>query len=404
MATCDRCHRHAEPHEYGICLRCRLTLTERHAYPEVLALLTAQVPREHLPVLRRLLGARLMAAHPPVVNVAIRETAKSYSDPQESPGSQLRALVEGTQRWWRATLDQERRDDAQAKAMAAAGQLGVEFLVSFQAKVVFRRLYRRYFRRRFRYDLQRRRWLRGARPPQSRFEANLLTDATNAYSFYNGAFYRCLEAVVLAVIDEKDIDGCLTDAVAAMQPIASSQLSLLGAVMDSPYAHQREAATLEMSGWVATQISLDKNPRLQKALLQESGEPHAKLLERLPAHVSTAWGERDPGEALTVLRTRVARGIEQESLHQRASLSQLPPDATHRDPLPGNFRKQLEAQDEWMAWLKRAGLTPLEEAVTIQKLEDFTEQEIAEALGRSIGSVKQAWWRARDKLEGSASR
>jgi DNA-directed RNA polymerase specialized sigma24 family protein len=403
MATCDRCHRHAEPHGHGICLRCRLTLTERYAYPEVLALLTAQVPSEHLPVLRRLLGARLIAAHPPVVNVAISEPAKSYSDPQESPGSQLRTLVDGTQRWWRATLDQERRDDAQAKAMASTGQLGVEFLVSFQAKVVFRRLYRRYLRRRFRYDLQRSRWLRGARPPQSRFEANLLTDAAMAYGVYNGSFYRCLEAVVLAVIDEKDIDGRLADAVAAMQPMWSSQLSLHGAVMDSPYAHQREAAIIGMSGWVATQISLDKNPRLQKALLQESDEPHAKLLERLPTHVSTAWRERDPGEALTVLRTRVARGVEQESLHQKASLSQLPPDAAHRDPLPGNFPKQLEAQDEVMAWLRRAGLTLLEETVTIRKLADLSEQEIADALGCSVGSVKQAWLRARGKLKGSAS-
>jgi uncharacterized paraquat-inducible protein A len=56
MDTCDRCHRHTETNEHGLCLRCRLTLTERHAYAEVLALLTAQVPSEQLPVLRRLLG------------------------------------------------------------------------------------------------------------------------------------------------------------------------------------------------------------------------------------------------------------------------------------------------------------------------------------------------------------
>jgi DNA-binding CsgD family transcriptional regulator len=402
MATCDRCHQHAEPHEHGICLRCRLTLTERHAYPEVLALLTAQVPSEHLPELRRQLGARLIAVHPPVVNVAGGDADEPYHEPQKSPESQLGLLVEGKQRWWRATLDQERRDKAQAKAMAAAGQLWVEFLVSFQAKVVFRRLYRRYLRRRFRYDLHRSRWLRGARPPQSCFEANLLIDAIVAYSVYNTAFYRCFEAVVLAVIDEKDIDGRLADAVAAMQSVWSAQLWLHGAVMDSPYAHQREAATITMSGWVATQISLDKNLRLQEALLQESGEPHAKLLERLPAHVSTAWRERDPGEGPTTLRTRVARGIEQELLHRRASLGRIPPDAAHRDPLPGNFLKQLEAQDEVMAWVRRASLTSLEEAVTIRKLEDLSEQEIADALGCSVGSIKQAWLRARGKLKVSA--
>jgi hypothetical protein len=339
-----------------------------------------------------------------VVNVAISEVAESHPDTQASPGPLLRKRVETARNRWQATLEQARRDDAQVKAMTSEGRLRDEFLVGFQAQVVFRRLYRRYLRRRFRYDLRRRRWLRGARLPESHLEANLLADASMAYGVYNGAFCRCLQAIYLAVIDEKDTDGQLADAVAAMQHLSNSQLLFHGAVMDSPYDHQREAATILLSGWMATQVSLNQNQRLKKSLLQESDAAHAKLLERLPAHVYTSWSERVPGEDFATMRNRVVRRIEREGANQKASLSQLPPDAAPKGPLAENFLQQLEAQDEFMAWLRRAELTPLEEAVTIRKLGDFTEQEIADALGRSVGSVKQAWLRARGKLEGSAPR
>jgi DNA-binding CsgD family transcriptional regulator len=62
------------------------------------------------------------------------------------------------------------------------------------------------------------------------------------------------------------------------------------------------------------------------------------------------------------------------------------------------FAKQLEADDALRAWLKRAGLTAVEEAVTHLQVQGYADQEIAQELGRTLWSVKNAWRRAKGKL------
>jgi hypothetical protein len=147
------------------------------------------------------------------------------------------------------------------------------------------------------------------------------------------------------------------------------------------------------------------------------------LQERLPANVYAAWYD-GPWSRLEELRNLTVNQIIADGPPDTLS-SHLSPKSLHKahheiaqwgdiasslkDPTYEEIARKVEEEDQYYAWLIReAQLTPLEADVTRLKFQDappehqgdrFAEQEIADMLGRSLGSVKQAWHRAKPKIE-----
>src|SRR5262249_24414641 len=189
-----------------------------------------------------------------------------------------------------------------------------------------------------------------------------------------------------------------------------------------------------VSGWAKKGISLKKPKRLRTAAngeenrlgkglrkeLETCGEtrkrPEDLLSERLPSSTVTAWHERQCND-LAKLRTRIAYLVEHD-VSEPSSREVHPDPSVHaawqprQDPIRDNptyeeISRKLEEEDQYFAWLsKEAHLAPLEAEVTRLKFQEppreylgdhFTEQEIADMISRSrgtvtsLGSVKQAW-------------
>jgi hypothetical protein len=212
---------------------------------------------------------------------------------------------------------------------------------------------------------------------------------------------------------------------------------LVGMALHSPSQGEQTRGTIALAGWADSRISLKQNLRLAGALRQElaiRGEYYSssrsKLREYLPANVYRAWYEGallqafdrkvtlTPGanmptktqewKTLAGLLTRIAALVEHDVTEQSPPefLPNVPLQAMPQpldNPTYEEVARKLEEEDQYIAWvITEANLTTLEADVTRLKLQDppIPEQEIADILGyRSLGSVKQAWLRARPKLK-----
>ena len=167
-------------------------------------------------------------------------------------------------------------------------------------------------------------------------------------------------------------------------------------------------------GWVGAEISLKENLRLAAALRKESttrGEhtcsTYDELCKRLPANVYRAWHEGN-WETLAELRTRIAYLVEHDvsdQSHQEfdeepwQAAPQSRENPTRDNPTYEAIARKIEEEEQYRAWLiKEANLSPLEADVTRLQLQDppsthaddhFTDQEIANMLDHSLGSIKQ---------------
>jgi DNA-directed RNA polymerase specialized sigma24 family protein len=213
----------------------------------------------------------------------------------------------------------------------------------------------------------------------------------------------------------------LQQAVEAMrQALYEGLVWQVGYAMNIPIPEVQDWAAVAFSGWMASKISLAHNSRLKESLTKELGmrgeytqSLRSELFERLPANTYRAWREGE-GKTLAKLRTRIAALVEHDVSEQ--SPQEFIPDVPLQvapqpldNPTYEAIARKLEEEDQYMGYLiKEADLSPLEADVTRLKLQDppqehlgdhFNEREIADMLDRSLGSVKQAWLRARSKLQ-----
>jgi hypothetical protein len=241
------------------------------------------------------------------------------------------------------------------------------------------------------------------------------------YRRYESILHAGLCAVCVAYQAGEDVPAIVQRGTLAMRLMWFDSLHWqIGMLMEVPIPEVQTVGMLAFSGWVRTQLTLKPLPpkggnRLRAALEEESkiqgGSPEHILLERLPTNTYRAWKEKQ-WKTHAELRTQIAYLVEHDVTDQshqefpkEPSQGVLQPreDLTRDNPTYEEVARKLEEEDQYIAWvITEANLTPLEADVTRLKLQDppIPEQEIADTLGhRSLGSVKQAWLRARPKLK-----
>jgi len=313
-----------------------------------------------------------------------------------------------------AYLAARQRYDQQVSLDAPAA----EFLMLLRTAIT-RRRYHRHCLRRFHFDV--RRGIFRGHYTLSRAEIEAFLHHILGYQQYEWLFQSGMLAVGKAQREWKDPQSTIRAAVVAMRETLFDGLGRqAGALTGVPISASQEWSICMLAGWVGAEISLKDNPRLAAVLRKElttrgehSCSTYDELYKRLPANAYRAWHEGD-WETQAQLRTRIAYLVEHDVSEQSPQVF-CPDEPSQAAPaLPDNptyeaVARRLEEEDQYINWLiKTAGLTSLEEQVTRLQLQEppdehpddhYSDQEIADMLGRSLGSIKQAWLRARPKLQ-----
>jgi len=378
-------------------------------------------------MLEKYMGPRVhfLLAH--LLAPAVRaETKRDYQIVQEPQIIELQSLpslpkqVETFLPMWRRFRD----ECGQLTKACADEKPGVVFPVLTCEVITRRRLYRRYLRKHFGFDVKRGGSSPGFVPPTDWRDIIRLSWGIMKYRFYDKVFFSCLDALFIADIGQKNFDEALSNAVTQMDAVwRAYPLFVVAMGMLHADDEMRRLATNIGAAWVATQISLSKNKpastRLSKALDNErllrgaaSRSRFTELLAWLPPNVYRAYQEgnwRTPKE----LRARIVSLLEHEGSdwHPKEILTDEPVHIARQtldDLTYEAVARKLEEEDQYIASLsKQAQLTHLEEQVTRLQLQippsdhprdHFSDQDIADMLNRSLGSVKQAWRSARKKL------
>jgi DNA-binding CsgD family transcriptional regulator len=157
----------------------------------------------------------------------------------------------------------------------------------------------------------------------------------------------------------------------------------------------RRAATLGLSGWLATQIK--EFPRIEKALADED----TSLLEALPPAAMVSFDEREPREPLRPPGGRKKSLVSRVSDHiikrgHEATVKEWvadePPDETST-----RGATEWELAEFALREDLRGALSEREYQIIVLTCQGFTEAEIAQLLGITKGNVKKTKSRARDK-------
>jgi hypothetical protein len=263
--------------------------------------------------------------------------------------------------------------------------------------------------------------LRRLMVPQPTLEAIATTCDFEQYDRIFLAGLRVMGAASLTLSTTAELHALLKQAAQAMRhALFEGLIWQTGACMDLPISEVQDWGAFTFSGWIASKISLAENQRLKALLEQElrmRGEyppaPRNELYERLPPNTYRAWREVE-GKTLAKLPTRIAFLVEHDIADQSPQKA-IPGVSFQAEPQPldtplyEEVARKLHEEDQYWAWLnKAAALSPLEADVTRLKCQDappehpgadYTEHEIAARLGRSLGSVKQAWQRAQPKIK-----
>jgi len=167
--------------------------------------------------------------------------------------------------------------------------------------------------------------------------------------------------------------------------------------------YPRRGATLALSAWLAVFISTDKAVRLKRALADEG----TTLFEALPPAAIVSFADREPNEPLRPGKGKT--GNRKRNLVSRASthITQRGHQATLRRKHvvakpPGENSAAYGVTERALAELAfreelRAVLSDREYQIIGLKLQRFTEAEIAQRYGITVGTVKKTLSRVRDK-------
>jgi DNA-binding CsgD family transcriptional regulator len=189
---------------------------------------------------------------------------------------------------------------------------------------------------------------------------------------------------VLAAIRQAFTEGPIV-----LAGLAQSNASL------APLADQREAANIMSAGWADTRILL--TGRLAKALSIMRLQPRKAKPAELPASTYMAWSERDAREPLTGRGSTVARIASnlEELGGKTAETVEFPEDYPS---LAEDFAAHEDARTQLDELRAVANLSPQEAQVLDLQMEGFKDEEIAEQLGRKVGSVWSVTSRIKAKL------
>jgi hypothetical protein len=403
-ARCERCKALSTDLYGGVCCSCRRDLLERLMGPKIDWLLRLLRNSVELREILRLLeawgndygGSKGDAGTPTRTSPQTKEQYGQPNDPRQQIVSELKK--------WRGMWSPLIAWQNQYLKVANDVDRKVEFFCLIQAAIASRRLFRRYLRSRFSMaHARRRRFLRDGPQLQTEHECTDLESALDLFDFYDAILHVGLYAILPFWMDGQ-LHMAIPVAVAEMRGVLMGGLPLtvglgLNHAVTAGDSVKQERCILMLSGWMATQISLRRNLRLRKALSEDGTSPDVALLEQLPAEVYAMWRARASDADLSRLRDEVCWSLERDRSQPKPVPSK---GGVGQPPINVPLDQQLAAQDEYLAWLKGAGLTALEEAVTSLQLHEYTDHEIAKKLGRTLWSVKTAWRRAKEKLSDTA--
>ena len=169
----------------------------------------------------------------------------------------------------------------------------------------------------------------------------------------------------------------------------------------------RRGATLALSAWLAVFIDTDKALRLKRALADEG----IRLFGALPPAVIVSFADWEPNEPLRPGRRKVSL-VSRVSAHiaNRGDLATLRPEHVETEPFdetsvtepPGETNAAYGVTERALAEFAlreelRAVLSEREYQIVELKLQGFTETEIAQRCGITVGTVKKTLSRVRDK-------
>lgn len=269
--------------------------------------------------------------------------------------------------------------------------------------------YARYVEHEWGYDLLASppRALPGAKMPRNAAEEQAFCGAVLSFLILRWAYWS-----IAADVPHTPIERRGTIAVRAMLEACQQFPSLLSDFITIfPFESVRLAATLGMSGWARTKLSLQKNKRLERAAQLEAGvfdqRWESALRQALPSAVTLAAHELNPEvfdhESFI---NRIAEEIadvlpEQGKRMTRKSVTHLS-DATSRFAAEQEFiarEEAVNARTDLRDLETRAGLAQREQSIWELDSQGLTGGEIAERLGIAEGTVKGTLFRVRKKLD-----
>jgi RNA polymerase sigma factor (sigma-70 family) len=169
----------------------------------------------------------------------------------------------------------------------------------------------------------------------------------------------------------------------------------------------RQRAIAELAGWVASNISLSKNRRLEAVLDTGEGTPFQNLLQELPAATVVEWDdgrqpERFPNFVNLVTRRLEVEGSQAVLLRTRDKLADTSSEDATEHVSDEHALEAFHLREELYAIESAAGLSQQEHQVIELLLRDYKQCDIADTLGVTEGTVKTVKYRAVKKLKRAA--
>ena len=327
-----------------------------------------------------------------------------FFSPRANKNASLARQVQAEWETWRPVVtEQEHQEREISKGGDDAETLAGLFISLLSTALTKRQVYYRYARRYFHYDVGLEGFV-GSIPERARTPAGeqTLRNAWQAFFYHSSIIWAGLRPVVEGQAAGLEAAIILARAIELMsRAMREIPPQLVGALTESSHDTVREAATMQLAGWAATQVSL-KNPRLQATLATEDQRALITLFEWLPSRVLFAWKDRHPLETLTTLTKCIQQYVLEDRLH-------APSRNTRRidfDDVPSLedmwVREEIRRASNLDALTARANLAPQEAAIWGMVRHNLPYTEVAARLKIAEGTVKAAMSRVREKLRKAA--
>jgi RNA polymerase sigma factor (sigma-70 family) len=233
----------------------------------------------------------------------------------------------------------------------------------------------------------------------------LLSD-TYAFERADYMWQAGLRATIAGRQTEADQEAIVWQAVQAMRQELFERLAWQrGALQEHPRDEVREWGSILFSGVMCSMINTDIS-RLHTALVRD-GEPHHVLLERLPAHVYSAWHDKS-WSGLEELRNLIVKLLIADSGSATLSNHLCPESLRKAHQEIAQWGNITSALEEWSAlqevnqrlnaWAAQARLSPNEPEVLNLQRQGLTQPQISTELGISRDDVNTYERRIRTKL------
>ena len=285
-----------------------------------------------------------------------------------------------------------------------------------------RRLYRRYLRSRFGYQTGSKgfnsttvdRLVRPERMYSNDKEFTLFVFRFAEWAAYEGAFIMLMPDLQEkgSYTDQDTYRAWRTKCRRALLEVYGATIAKMR--LSKSYADNRldgsvsrEPEIIWFSGWIASQISLQRNQRLAHSLREASNSAFPRLLQELPATTLIELDNliREAQQPSKLVR-RVTRHLEKAGSE---AINHKPGKIVHSDYLSDETMgkttlEEFVAKEKLETLRASTKLSAREDQVLELMLKDLLDREIASKLGIEGGSVKTLKFRIRQKLKRAAGR